>query len=682
MAGSNSPRAVSSDSIQLQLLFTCPTTPSALSESSGTEDMTDDQRTLGNDHHDRNYHDDQDHDSLHSLPKQTGILIQEVIGSPKFQASGTATYNGQELPNWDDMGITLNTLVATLATIFRAMIAFIIFEILAQLKWNWVSDRFRPMQDIQRFDDASRGRLRPIAVALVSLGIGPFVQQSVQTYQCLRKPPWGEGSASVVIANTIDPYILEERTHNTFFEASVRLSTAMQDAIVNPTLDSNIGSLFSCQSGNCTFPTFPDSPKQHEDQRASHSSVGVCSRCIDVYELVEGPTLRSKGETMAEVVLFRLRVSEASKLYEEDEIQGDSIMAISLGNHFVGNNMNIRPVGNLTWARSAASDDFLNRARWSLGNFTILAPSQDHCKILENGTTRQARFGGTPFLPTDYVAATCILYPCIKHYSGKVENGRFSERVVRDVPLRVQRPEPLWTSTTQDAKFYEWKGVQHPCWVNETLYTSSNMSKAGLGPNSTAVVQFHTSDWPSESIDGQAGYTNITAPLECISEIPETLLRVIRNKMRDFNTSCSVYQRGSKFACHVDHLAGFLRNTSTSVDTIRENVDSLAMRITTEIRKSGRGAWSEDNAKVEGDVWENRTCVYISWKWLTLPATLLAFCAVLLIWTVVKDALSKSGVIWKASVLPFLLKDQPGLERMGLKGVEEVAKGLEVKMQH
>ncbi|KAM5350815.1 hypothetical protein ACJ41O_007320 [Fusarium nematophilum] len=163
------------DSIQLQLLFTCPTTPSALSESSGTEDMTDDQRTLGNDHHDRNYHDDQDHDSLHSLPKQTGILIQEVIDRfyaawslellLLFLACGLFTaiclildkYNGQELPNWDDMGITLNTLVATLATIFRAMIAFIIFEILAQLKWNWVSDRFRPMQDIQRFDDASRG---------------------------------------------------------------------------------------------------------------------------------------------------------------------------------------------------------------------------------------------------------------------------------------------------------------------------------------------------------------------------------------------------------------------------------------------------------------------------------------------------------------------------------------------
>ncbi|KAJ3545026.1 hypothetical protein NM208_g2722 [Fusarium decemcellulare] len=750
MAGSNSCfRSVSDDSLQLQPLFPHATRPSP-SKPSDTEDITDDWTLTGGG---SDHHVDNGDDSLHSSLKSTGILIREAAGSLGTPGSGDGDseiaqraysrdrfysawaleflllllagglfaaiclildkYNDQELPNWDDMGITLNTLVATLATIFRSIIAFIIFNILAQLKWNWVSGRFRPVQDIQRFDDASRGvygslqllplvlrrpiALGAIAVAVVSLATGPFVQQSVQTYQCLQKQPTEGHRASIIVANSIKNGILEERIHNTRFGISIGLRTAMQDAIVNPTIDSNIASLFTCQSGNCTFDTFADWPKQPKEDKISHASAGMCSQCIDVYKLVRGPILRNKGETTGEYVAFGLQVSDASKEFEEDEVQGESRLEVSLGSSFIGNYMAIRPVGNLTWTRSVASDDFMNRARWSLGNFTIIAPSQDHCEKLDNGTTvcpscnpgmpegvcerANTRFIRTPFLPTDYVAATCILYPCIKYYAGEVGNGTFSERVVRDVPLRLQRPEPIWTSTTKDAGAFEWKGVLQPCWVNGTLYTSSNMSEAELEPNSTTVVQFHTKDWANESIDAQASYVNITAPLECVAQIPEPLLRVIRDQMSAFDTSCSVPRRGTRFSCSVDFLSGFLRNTSTSVATIRENMDSMAMRITTEIRKYGRGAWSEENAKVNGHVWENKSCVHISWRWMALPATLLTLCAILLLWTMVSDGLSKNGAIWKASVLPLLLRDQPGLEIMGLKGVEEAAKRLEIKIQ-
>ncbi|KAJ4129045.1 hypothetical protein NW768_007574 [Fusarium equiseti] len=114
-------------------------------------------------------------------------------------------YNVEELPDWDLLGLTLNTVIFILGTFFRAIVAVVTFEILAQRKWTWLSqDTFRPLRDIELFDSAFRGvfgclRLLPLVttrepvalgaatIAILSLAIGSFTQQSIQTYQCLRE---------------------------------------------------------------------------------------------------------------------------------------------------------------------------------------------------------------------------------------------------------------------------------------------------------------------------------------------------------------------------------------------------------------------------------------------------------------------------------------------------------------
>ncbi|PNP77799.1 hypothetical protein FNYG_08880 [Fusarium nygamai] len=132
----------------------------------------------------KNVSDDQSDD-----PKETGIVIRKALVSPSskvkdkkgkvtdtekhfpehacwiwrwellqlFIASGLFAaicivlymYSGKELPEWKNLGITLNTLVSIIATFFRASIAIISSEVLAQLKWEWLSSSFRPMSDIQ-----------------------------------------------------------------------------------------------------------------------------------------------------------------------------------------------------------------------------------------------------------------------------------------------------------------------------------------------------------------------------------------------------------------------------------------------------------------------------------------------------------------------------------------------------
>ena len=69
-----------------------------------------------------------------------------------------AYFNGQALPNWP-FDITLNALIALLATIINAGIAVSLQSGLSQLKWIRFKSGRAPLSDFETFDEASRGSL-------------------------------------------------------------------------------------------------------------------------------------------------------------------------------------------------------------------------------------------------------------------------------------------------------------------------------------------------------------------------------------------------------------------------------------------------------------------------------------------------------------------------------------------
>lgn len=64
-------------------------------------------------------------------------------------------FNSQPLPDWPS-GITLNTVLACIATICRSALLVPVTEGLAQAKWVWFKQP-RPLKDFEAFDKASRG---------------------------------------------------------------------------------------------------------------------------------------------------------------------------------------------------------------------------------------------------------------------------------------------------------------------------------------------------------------------------------------------------------------------------------------------------------------------------------------------------------------------------------------------
>ncbi|CAH0027163.1 unnamed protein product [Clonostachys rhizophaga] len=594
-------------------------------------------------------------------------------------------YNDQTQPDWGNSGIGLNALIATLSMIFRASLAFVSFEVVSQIKWDWITSEFRPLRDFERFDAASRGicaslRLLPLAIlhqprALVailvtvgSLGIGPFMQQAIQTYQCLRKTGTGVQPPTIITSNNIGFSELGMLGSSRYGVLRTEIRTAMQDAIVNPNLDSNIGALFTCQSGNCTFPLLSNTEKGSE-KAITHASIGMCNRCVDVYDFVQAPVPLNISEGR-KFPVFNLPVYQSVDNGNGSVLNLDEgPMRIVLGNSpmsaFIY--MQMRGVGNLTWTREVASPELINRARWAAYNFTVLAASQNHCNVLPDGNVTCPQpcpidDGSCPFAfdePSDYIAAACTL------------------------------PEPLWSADLARISPSDFKAVQQPCWVNGTLYTASNMSSSkSLGPNVTEIVQFHTDDWMNESIGDPAHYTNITAPRECVGTMSGYVTSLFyENPFND--VSCFRNNWVESLQClgnlkqNIDQssLVALMRGLNTSMETLQENIDSFTARLTNEIRKRGTGAYNLQKAFVTGDEWETRVCVRILWQWITLPVITFALCSFLLLSTIIKDAVSKNGTIWKSSPIPLILKDYPGLERMGLVKMGRIVEGLEIKLE-
>ncbi|VUC35612.1 unnamed protein product [Clonostachys rosea] len=624
------------------------------------------------------------------------------------------TYDNNEMPNWNgggSGGITLNALIGVLATIFRAILAFVALEVLAQLKWEWLTARFRPLNHVQRFEDATRGTWGPImllpivkirqplsviavVVVVLSVAIGPFSQQAVQTYYCLRIAE--ERPATVQVAHRIDS--MDESP--LFYQRSgisglkVSLQSAMQDALANPSTDSNIPSMFKCRTGNCTFSTHADHPEQPEEERASYASLAMCSRCEDVYDLVRTEVVE-QTEAHRGQIFVRLPVSGLDEEIPYYDITNSSTKLLQVSPGSRGDQdvscLDAAAVGNLAWASGILPQDFLDVARWSAANFSILALSQDRCGTLADGkvscplpTGNIRKIWRTAWgEPTDYVAAACTLYPCIKYYTSKVQNGALFETVVRSTPLHGV--EGYYALTQY--------GVQVPCWVNGTLYTSSNISSAAdkLHPSAKQDVVINLQYWPHESPDARVGYTNMTAPRDCVMAVNSNFIRAIQTELiRTFrvvcwpntrwsdDVTCRNYEGGDSIS-----MASLLRPRVTSLNTIRENIDSLSMRITTQIRRSGQGPYMKDQVPAQGEAWENRTCLHVAWEWFALPATLLVLCTLLIAGIITRDLrANRNSLVWKGSVLPFLLKDHvKGLEMSNLKTLNVAAKDFEIKLQ-
>lgn len=82
------------------------------------------------------------------------VLAGGLVGA---QFAILTRFDLQPVPDWG-LPININTLLALLSTIYRGLLITTLSHIISQAKWEWFGRRKdRPLQDLQDFDDGSRG---------------------------------------------------------------------------------------------------------------------------------------------------------------------------------------------------------------------------------------------------------------------------------------------------------------------------------------------------------------------------------------------------------------------------------------------------------------------------------------------------------------------------------------------
>jgi hypothetical protein len=86
--------------------------------------------------------------------RDSGLLVRSIAVDAIILT--IILHANQPLPQWP-YHITINGLLSIYSIVLRGCIAYILSACIAQLQWTWFSSEARPLYDVVRFDEATRG---------------------------------------------------------------------------------------------------------------------------------------------------------------------------------------------------------------------------------------------------------------------------------------------------------------------------------------------------------------------------------------------------------------------------------------------------------------------------------------------------------------------------------------------
>ncbi|KAI1128314.1 hypothetical protein F5Y10DRAFT_177003 [Nemania abortiva] len=538
-------------------------------------------------------------------------------------------FEDKEQPKWPHE-ITLNSVIAILSTILRALLAYVVAEVISYKKWGWF-DTTHPLQHLEKFDAASRGVWGAIQLLFItykphmasfgavlvisSLAIGPFTQQAIRTTVCQLPMEMGIRKPTVQAAHYVDPTDWYVGGHTL---PAPYLRTPMKGAIVNglTTSDSEAAFVgFDCPTGNCTFPSYAG---------VTYSSIGFCSRCTDITDSIRERFVHS-NET-----------STNSSGYAFELTDGASINTFEQG----------------SWMQVVSHSEGYSAEQI----ISFLTFTYESCSRFINATTGYTQYNcehshaSLPHLPNnlDILATNCSISPCLRNYEGSVVNGALKETVVSVVPTNISDLAGRYRTIVDDRPV-----IKSPCLVDGQPFDTTNFSSVPQVPgrNFTWAIQ-----------DEQ----NITAPTECTYSMPWALnFGVVDFLSTSLNGTClyewlsSADLDPSVITCDWDGGNWLLENMyaggNATVDTVSGILDNLATSITNRMRVTGLGVDGKGPGVTLGDALRTTVCTRVNWGWVALPAALTGLVLLLLVVAVTQSWIdSDARPVWKSSLLPLL----------------------------
>ncbi|KAF2828887.1 hypothetical protein CC86DRAFT_454524 [Ophiobolus disseminans] len=578
----------------------------------------------------------------HTFSSWAFEIFAVVVSAASIVAIVAVLYreNGKPLSAWK-IGISLNTVVATLGTLARTNLAFAISSCVGQQKWSWFQRKSDKITAFERFDEATRGplggaklffwlRFRHWAAlgALVTVGVvafDPFLQLVIsnvgrlddvvatqnatigqaltmgggQSVRWFKTGPLGR-------VNTTQGILLPQGTEN---RPDLGIVSALYNGFSNSSLYRSVSADFQCTTGNCTWAPFV--------------TAAVCNRCEDVS--VDLKSASGSGKEGSNVAM------QSNVMISPDNYTTFSLPYANIKNY----NLPLKDFAGDWWNYTTYGGKI---ARTFMTTNTTYDPRQT-LRFQELETLLMAFLmvrvsdewlqSGLPWNQTKPVATECALYLCAKEYESRSQGNALKDTVTASWATR----DPLSYRVDEKA------GLQFDMKI-ASAYDKDQGNKlyeplVGLVKHDLRLVL------PPEAADKHripTGGINVTQPF--IQTLTEALLtfRGATPRMEQKNFTLMAFPE-----IRAPAMMDALWNSTNLTTTF----DNVAKSLTNHIR-------SDSPDRHQGTTQNWIIYIRVRWAYLAYPIGMLVIGMSYVISTIIESARLRMPV-WKEAALPTLL---------------------------
>jgi hypothetical protein len=523
-------------------------------------------------------------------------------------------FDGKPQDSWLGGDLTINGLIAILATICRTCLMFSVAACLAQGKWNQLESNHevnkKPYQlgSFALFDEASKGpwgstRLlwkykglhlacMGASITIFSLALGAFSQQLVglETRETATESLGSAGdvprSSRVGLINLEDP---RNRGGYSMLSSDVKL------AILNGAMGSANETVpppqVTCPSGNCTWPVIP--------------TIGVCGGCINATDTIE----------LQETADQSCNLTSSLGMFIEGHCFTPTVPFPGI---FVSRSQPQESGFSRGFSVNASSPNFII-------DFAGLRPGHN-----EDGSRS---FNGSQ-------AAQCALWYCLQTRNISVRSGQLHDTILStyhdtEVTTAMEGNKPPFSSAASDFRF---RDLPPSLENQEETYTGLWWQITAIQSYfiflTEAFIQGDKNNYRSIGYSNQTGGLFVEGFYQNFDRLDIWISRLATSMTNELRTT------------------GFI-GLSNSDYTDEQHVEELEADI---------------KARFKGTVFVNQVIIVVRWKWITFPAALIALSVVFLIIQIAHTADRQDVRPWKDDALvPLSLQLDPAL-RMALQG--------------
>jgi hypothetical protein len=296
---------------------------------------------------------------------------------------------------------------------------------------------------------------------------------------------------------------------------------------------------------------------------------------------------------------------------------------------------------------------------------------------------------------TDWKVSKCSLFPTINTYAASIKNTVLDENLISAVTLERIRPqfsEPTINDQDLNSLVLTW---DHRMTTSYAIRNGVRESCEGSDTPAPGLTQFLKLSDDTTYVN-LTGHTNPSAgwkwwyfPKDCDwfmgtfsnRAMVETLTEVFdeQEAIMGWNGGVS----GSA------HLRVLFQNGNITVENVDERIKGLATAMTTVVRTNALPAIGRDGiVEIEAPenairtVWNNTTCIYIRWSWISFPSVMIGLTGLFLLLIAYENREIETDRLWKSSFLAALFCEVEVPQKpSGKEEIKAIAKSTSVSLE-